>query len=288
MEQESLIDTTLFEQNALKKVGEYLYGLPHLRIEWSLELSKVSLLPRSKPIFWLGQQGSQSNRLGFEKLDQLLVELACPEVILELKKRYDQCAFYQGLSLSLTDNNASKCWFVHYFDAESQQEKRLAYKWSITGEITMVDYHFHLFTEKKFIPQLQTLIHSDYQSLFTELISERRLIQRSGFWLQKVNRQVKEVYFTYPWQPKLTEFMSAHRSSFSGRYLSAFAPYQTYRFRHIGLSAANNQAAKLTFYFTAPIKATWPKNYLALQNLVAESANNIHSILLKKLALTPP
>lgn len=255
----------------LKYIGSYLKEISGLRFEWSLKISPTCIEPRLAPIFWITNYNNHDNSAQYKKLNALLFDLNCPEVILNTQNKLAPISKTQGLSISLEKGSNKKCVYIQFNEKFDNKPKRLGLKWDSKNFIEEDSYEFMLFSDSIIKHDLIKQIHPLHKELFLEVLSEP-LISNSGYFTQKKGQDIRETYITYPWHPRfsnITDKLINHFPEING---ADFHKYDAHYFRHIGFTTPSSVTPFVTVYFSARFKGDWPLDFESIQKIVkAES-----------------
>lgn len=276
-----MISTITPTLTPLQQAELNLGNIPGVRIEWSLKISRQGITPRQQVILWVGKKGDSGNSKAFKAMQNLLIDLDCPEQILCLQEKLSDLSAYQGVKLSFTDRQNSGCFYVNYCDTEIGKEIKSAYSWNERSQLTITDYSFHAFSGRPAPAFPVGHIHPDLAAAFRKLLEDEKLIEKSGYWMQEQNGCIKEIYITYPWHPTVGSIFNTIKGYLPGIEAADLSEYRADHFRHIGFSATSENIPVITIYFCAPLQGPWPQNCEDIRQKTQSAGVAVHQKLMK-------
>lgn len=245
-------------------------------LEWSLELSLNQCTPRDQYLVWLRNEVEElSNNEAFAVLIPLLEDVECPEDVISLQTKLSRYSNLMGLRLPTNGLKDGSCLYIDYKEGIRKYE---GFKWKNDKNFTSIGYQFQLLSERLNVKEPISLLHEELKECGSNLLKIERLNNHSGYLCQNNSiGSIKEVYFAFPWLPKLGEVLSCFPKEWIKANEDKLRPYLNYHFKHLGLSSASQEDAFITIYFTANHKGSWPNNFKELQQSVNNSAIEDHN-----------
>lgn len=261
--------------NHLEFASTYLKEVQNLRFEWALKITPAVVKPRSACVIWVTNYDKSNSRLQLNQLHELLAALNCPPFALNKAKKLMHASNMQGLLISLEEGSNDKALYIQYNTEILHRKKNIGFKWN-TNELTERNrYDFNYFKDATSQKKIIDHIHPGLRKLALKLLEEP-LLKKSGYYCQWKEKNINEVYFTYPWHPSFSNITDQLKGHFNGIDPWQFDPYKDHFYRHIGFSTVTAQIPIVTVYFSAGYNGTWPSDFESLKELVREEAAQLN------------
>lgn len=255
-----------------EKIKKRLEDISNIGLEYSIRVTKDSCLPRENATFWVKEDSCQDCKsVSFENLNQLLGDFNCPDEIKNIQKQLHTKSRLQGLRVDFSKNNPTHCFYADHWNENKQNIE--AYHWKDKRIVKKARYECVFLSSYDIIEKAVSIIHDEFKESFIDLCSPDLIKNCSCLIYQIHNEEIKEVYITYAWHPKLKTIFSYLPIAFQ-QQLSKTS-YLACPLRHIGFSTIKDKEPEITVYFNADYRGSWPQNYTELREKVTKSSKQL-------------
>ncbi|MBD0255069.1 MAG: hypothetical protein ICV83_05055 [Cytophagales bacterium] len=253
--------------DVLALAGAYLKDVAGLKFEWYLKITPAGVTPRPAALFWVVNYHGGDISKEYARLHALLLELNCPAAIVAKASTLATVSNAQGVLVPLEEGARKHTLYLHYNDARTNGEERIALSWQGNARLEPHAYAFHLFPNGNLPNDVLRQTHAHHRELLRELLSEAPL-RKMGYYYQHKGGNIDEVYVAYPWQPAFRTIATQLMRHFPAVGPADFHAYGDHYFRHVGFSSPAAPVPAVTLYFSAGFRGDWPLDLEALQHRV--------------------
>ncbi len=262
-------------ENIAEIVQYYLKDIKGIRLEWSFELGEGYLEKKPHLSIWAGYKCESLNCSIHERFYALLLELNCPDIILQRFESFD-LIYYLGIRIPMNTNENTFYFHIYHYNTEKENDEMLSFKWKNNRLKRFISYKYINGTHPDVV---LGKVHNKYKGVIKALVDQMVLPHPLSYWEQNCENSIQEIYFMFTWQPKLNYFLSKTREYLPDRERELLEPYEAYRFRSIGFSTANVSKPSMSPYFNAPIRQFWPNTLDEAVEEIRSSASEYHQLL---------